>query len=448
MPPEASDKMNRRLNRPGIAVLLLALGLRSVIAVGLDAKPIQDFWSYLARAQNLRVHGTYGPFPGMSDAAYPPAYPLLLSGIIGVGSDPAQAGRWLNVALGGVTVLLTGILAGLLGGQRVALLALILAATAPRALLQTAVLASENLFSPLLLLLLLLAAGPRQGEGGMGRAAAAGFVCGLLALTRAVGYGLFLVWPLAGWGCGRGWRKIARETALVLLVQHLVLMPWAVRNAISLGAPRLLTTTGGINLFIGNHEGATGGWVPWQEALRREVSGVDALPPPAVDEAAGRAARRWIAANPGRALALYARKLGTMLFEGDEYVLFYSVTGRGGAPLPRVVDVLEEGHPARRHATSLRWALDGWLVVLVLLVCVGMTGSPGVARPGSPPGVARLVLMTAAYFPLSAAVFLASTRFRWPAVDLLVVLAAVGLDRLLSRPSPGQTSGRSRGQIG
>jgi 4-amino-4-deoxy-L-arabinose transferase-like glycosyltransferase len=428
------------------ALALTALAARLLTIAWIPAQPVDDFWSYLARARNLAETGLYGPLPGYPDAAYPPAYPLLLTVAHALRIDALVAAKLLNALLGTASVVLTALLGRKLAGDAVGWVAGGLAVLHPRSLLAAVILASENLFAPLLLGLLLVLVTAVRRSRAIPLAGLAGGIVGLLALTRAVGYPLGVLWPLVMLAGGRRWRPVVAETMLLLAIQHAVMLPWALRNAATLDRFTFLTSTGGINLYIGNSEGAQGGWYPWRPSLARAVPDLERRSVFGMDDAAATAARDWIRREPRRALRLYARKLGLILLPDESYVVFYSLTGRGFAPPVAERPVLVAAHPLGSAAATVVRGLTVWHWAVVVLGGGGAAWLLAMAigrRDRAQAAAIGALVAAASYFPLVAAVFLASTRFRWPMDDLLLVVSPV---LVVSLAYAARRSGRRAGE--
>lgn len=417
-----------------VLLALVGLALRVAVVLTVPTQPTSDSWSYFQRGTNLLHHGRYEALTGSPDASYPPGYPMALAAAMAVApaSGALAAARLLSCGLGFVSVLLVGLLGRRLFGSGAGLVAAGLLALYPRHLLQAAVLYSEHLFLPLLLLLLLVLVRAWGEPVAWRLAALAGGVAGLLTLVRPIGYLLGLLWIGQVLGRRRPRRLVLAEAALLLAMQHAVLLPWAIRNEVTLGRFSFLSSVGGIDLFIGNNPRATGGWMAWRPVLEEMEPAARHTRHGgfAVDALARRAALRWVRENPAAAARLYVRKLGQILAP-DGYLVTYAVTGTDLWPPFGGARALPDGHPAIALAPALRKLLDGSYVTLCALalaaVAFGVAArSRSRGRPDVP-DAALLPLVTAAYFPLVAAVFLSSSRFRWPAEELLLLLAAVGI---------------------
>ena len=410
------------------------------MVLAVPTRPTSDSWSYFQRAANVLHYGRYEALPGLPDASYPPGYPLALAAAMAVApaANALEAARLLSCSLGFVAILLIGFLGRRMFGATAGLFAAGLLALYPRHVLQSAVLFSEHLFLPLLLLLLTILVIAWDRPVAWRRAALAGCVAGLLALVRPIGYLLGLLWIAQVLAGRRRWKLILAEAVLLLGMQHAVMLPWAIRNHVTLKELSFLSSVGGIDLFIGNNPRATGGWMAWRPVLEEVEPAVrDAGHGGfAVDALARRAALRWIHENPAAAARLYVRKLGQIL-RPDAYLVTYAITGTDLWPPFGGTSALPAGHPAIALAPVLQKLLD-WTYAVTAALALAAVAFAAVARsrlPGRPavPGAVLLLLVTAAYFPLVAAVFLSSSRFRWPAEGLLLLLAAHALAMLAER---------------
>ncbi len=285
----------------------------------------------------------------------------------------------------------------------------------------TDLIASENLFAPLLLLFLLLAARRWTGAPSFRLAALAGASVGLLTLTRSVAYLLPLVWLAGLLGGAPQRRRVVAELALLLAVEHAILLPYAIHNRQSIGRFTFFSTVGGEGLFVGNNPRATGDWYPWIDDLERLHPGVSARGALAIDDAARQEATRWIRANPGRAAALYVRKLRLILTD-DSFVAGFTVLGER---------VLPGSHPLKAHPRAVRLGLRAAGLLLALAGLGGFVILVRRAREGSAVDRALAAGFAAAalYVPVVSAVIAVNGRYRWPSEDVIMPLAGMWLAR-------------------
>ncbi len=239
--------------QPGRALVLifgLAAGLRG-LAFWLSAQtPLAgDELEYYARA----VHQVMGPpLPDDSGRA-PGAIALYAAAFRGLGVS-VEAARAVNVLASSLTVLPAYWLGRAWGGARVGLWGAAAVAVYPTFIAFSHFLWSEPLYLFWLSCALAVLVSGR-GPASWGRIIVAGGLLGVSALTKESG--LIFVPLAAGW---IAWRerdtpwgaRWARGLGL-LLVSGLVVSPW-VAHINGPGLPlAVITRTGGMNLFIGNH---------------------------------------------------------------------------------------------------------------------------------------------------------------------------------------------------
>lgn len=205
-------------------------------AVSPDWTPRSDARQYVSLARSLAGgDGFASTFPGGSlhpTAFRPPLYPALLSVPTRVfGPDALWPGRLLAVLLGLVVIGLAVTFARRIAGDRAGLVAGLAVAVVPSLVANDTVTLSESLGLALLLGTLLALLDDR--------AVPAGALAGLLLLTRPNAYVVVLVVAVALWRTA-GWRR----ALLAVAVCSAVVAPWAVRNAVQVGTPRLVTSDG------------------------------------------------------------------------------------------------------------------------------------------------------------------------------------------------------------
>ena len=195
---------------------------------------------------------------------------------------------------------------------------------------------------------------------------------------------------------------------VVIAVALAVAAPWWIRNAITLGTFVPFTTSGGYNLAMGNHPGATGEVTDAAREGARAMLAVRPAGEVAIDRALGRAAFSWIAAHPVEAAAGWAQKLG------------YLVWVRPGA--------------GERYPRLLTWAYVLFPCVTTPLIAVGVWRAHPDAR--------RLLLVPAVALLATFAVFAVNMRYRFEADVLLAPFAVAGALHL-ARAWRGRARGAS-----
>ncbi|MFN8203294.1 MAG: glycosyltransferase family 39 protein [Solirubrobacteraceae bacterium] len=247
------------------AIALAALAARLVyalaVAPGLPARGDTLLYHFLANGI-ADGDGYVRPFSELMTgapvptAAYPPLYPLFLSVFSLVGLDSLDAHRAVSCLLGPVAVVLVGLLGRRLAGPRAGLIAAGLAAVYPQLVMVDGTVITEALYAPLIALILLLGYRLLDG-GGLGLAAALGAAIGLATLTRteAIALVVLLAIPLCVAAARRRVQPRARIrdalrpalplAAVAVAATALVLVPWVVRNAITMDRAIVFTSNSG-----------------------------------------------------------------------------------------------------------------------------------------------------------------------------------------------------------
>jgi 4-amino-4-deoxy-L-arabinose transferase-like glycosyltransferase len=380
-----------------LVILLGATVLRLVWIALFRAEPDSDFAWYVTHAATLARGGDYAD--GSQPTAYfPPGYPYFLSLVFrlaGIGPWPILLA---NIALQVLAIGLVYRLArDLFQSERVGRIALLMYALLPNNIAYSALPASENLFVPLMLLgaWLLL-----RGSRRWGWLIPAGLVIGAAALVRPqavlilVAY--FLVTLPGMLRARQGWRWLA-QGALVVALTVAVVLPWLARNAARLGKP-VMTTTGGLNLYIGHNRQASGTYMmtAWHRDTRARQGGELAI-----DAAFRRQAQAEMREQPLRALLLVPLRLFWLFafdMDGAQWVANSRPVGAG------------------------RPFLMGWMVlsqVAYMAVWAGAVLAWGAWRPLPWLGVAIIGAFTLVYLALYG-----MARYHQPMTPWLIMYAA------------------------
>ena len=407
------------------AILTCAFVLRLASILLIPTSPTSDFWSYFQRAASLADKGIYDAMVGRPDASYPPAYPLLLSVVFRLPVDRLLGAKLTNVGLGVVAVVLIFYITQSLVGESAGLVAAAILAVSPTQALLPILIASENLFTPLLFAwILLIISMPRSTR----TAFAAGLITGVLTLTRAIAVVLPLPWALAALSGKPGLRRFIAGLAAIGLGLAATLTPWAIRNAHTLGRPIFLTSTAGINLFIGNNPNAAGTWYQWTEDIETYDPDFTTKSIAEQDRIARNIAFRWLVQNPLDFMRLYLKKLASM-FANDQFVIDAGITAKAVSPPWPPIDALPSGHLLRSNPIPLILATNAYYWSLTVLQALGLAVILSKWRHLTPHKQAHwmLIISAALCFPIASAIFIASSRFRWPMSDLLIPIAALAL---------------------
>lgn len=394
--------------QPGIRcrdllVFLVATSVRLVFVWGqarfgwFDISSVTaDSHLYIALAESL-VRGQGLSIHGHPTAYVTPGYPLFLATLYAVGiSDPLGVGL-VQALLGGVTCVLVGRIADLVGGPRAALWAGLTGAVYPHFIFWTGYVLTETLFVFFVVVSLLnLAWLPVRLS--VFRAVGCGLLLGVTALVRPVILGFAVMVPL--WLLWIPQVTFLRRLVLATLLicaMTIPLLPWAFRNSMTLGSPVFTSTESGVVFYQGNSAGSTGG-------SRGYVSTEDYIPltiPPNFSEVEvnryhWQKSMEFLLAHPEAIPKLFIRKLANMW--RPTY---------GGA--------------SRRNVVILGGSY-------LCLMAFGLFGVMQSLRHGLPSPSTLILFVFIATFVAQHGVVTGMIRFRLPIEAAITVFAAIGLN--------------------
>lgn len=234
-----------------VFALALALRLLAIWISGPDAVAFRDGADYIAHASAVCSGGPY-PDRGNSPIFRPPGFPVFIAAATACHPDAVIAIKIGLAILDAATVVLIGLLAGLLWkDRRVVVLASAWAAFHPVFLLQVSDVRSEGLFTFLLTLALLLALDHHERRGRFDLWT--GIVSGVAALTRPSALAVipFLAAVrMTGGGAAR--RRRWRAAILVMLGAATPIAPWTARNLVRYGEVIVVNDAFGFNFWRGS----------------------------------------------------------------------------------------------------------------------------------------------------------------------------------------------------
>jgi tetratricopeptide (TPR) repeat protein len=405
-----------RFTPTAVAIFLFALALRFLHLFALRGSPFLEAKLGDAAAYDAWAHEiAHGAWLGDTVFYQAPLYPYFLGTLYAFVSVSPVVVRSLQAVLGALACALLASAGARLFSRGAGLAAgLFLATYAPSIFLETQ-LQKSVLDLVFVCLSLWLVTGLREAPGRP-RALALGLASGALVLARENALALAAVW--GAWlatlpGTSRS-RRVALAAAFAAGLAGL-LLPVALRNWWVGGEAHLTTSQLGPNLYIGNHPGAKGGYEPMRPGRgSAEFERQDATE--LAEAALGRplspaeVSAYWTArvvdfarSEPAAFLRLQLRKVG----------LFLSST--------ELVDS-EDQYTTAEHSWVLR--VTGWLGrfgVLAPLALLGVFVSWPRRRE------LWWLYAAIAVYAASVVIFYVFSRYRYPAVPFLTLLAGAGL---------------------
>lgn len=396
-----------------ISAAWLGLGLRLILALGLDVTPTSDSGWYHARALEMLDTGQYAE-NGIPTAYWPVGYPAFLAAVMGVFGRSVLACKLANVLLSGLCLWLVYRWSRqrwpdqpLAAAGAVTLLALY-----PNQIAHSGILLTEPLFTALLLGMCVVAGAGRSVWHVVG----AGLLAGIATLVKTQTLLLAPVLLLLLWTSRWRFADLRTATGLVVVATAAMLLtigPWTWRNHQVFGAFIPVSTNGGMSLLSGNNPSMT-------LDLRNEFAEDDDLvrsvrfsvaDQVAADHRARAAAWNWMRENPGRFIALMPKKfLRLWLWDGEAEWAYQ----RGYASY----DDRQFAFRAVRGINQLYY-----FAAILILVGIGFRG-----HDWRDPAQWQVPLMLA-YFSMLCLVFSGQSRYHAPLMPFVFAIVAHALVR-------------------
>ena len=413
-----------------LAALAIRLGFVAALPGQLDLRDAADYDRHAVSIAGGEGYPSAAA-PGRPTAYRPPGYPYFLAGVYrlaGVSDaapdDRVAAARITQALLGATIVALCALLARRLLPDRESapVIAAALAAVWLPLVLVGSVIASEPLFTVLVLAATVAALEHRRGEHALRWAALAGVLAGLAALTRS--NGIVLVAPLmvAVWTVRpRLSARALAAPAIVAVAAALVVAPWLIRNAVVFDAfVPIATQTGPALAGTYNDTARTdpefpGAWrvlndVPEYREIYRDKPRV---PEPVLDRRLRDAALRFAGRHPAYVLEVGVRNT----------MRLFDLAGLRTTRRTAEAIGIERG-----------WATASavWCWAALALALAGVIAARGRLGSWAIWAVPALLVLSVVFLNVE------SPRFRTPIEPFLIVAAAAALGALVSA-----TAGRS-----
>lgn len=389
--------------KPICWILISALLVRLGWVLYTPALPTSDFATYDGLAHRLLQGLKY------TTAYHSPGYPFVLAGLYGLFGDKLLVPKLANVVMGVLICLFTYLIATMLFDKRVALVASAIVALLPSHILYSGLLASETLFTCLMLAgTTLFLYGLKRESGGWLLMVLSGCVLGLAALVRAIALFLPGMWMLF-----LLWRRYpVKQTILNILAVGLatavVFTPWIMRNY-ALSGRIVIQTNGGVNWLLGFNDRANGHYVGQVRLEFEEEAREMGLDEFQADALAYRRAFQFIREHPLRAMALVPLKW-FHLFKHDASAVVWNFV-----------------EPSRPYSKVLWYTLvfvaQAYYMVLLVLTLVGFVSlrRPDVHYPDH-----VLALGFVLYWLAFHALGIGVDRFHLPLLPILAMYGALG----------------------
>lgn len=428
-----------------IAIALLAAALRLGWALAVPVVPVSDSHAYDTFARNIAAGVGMAWEPGRPTAYWPVGTPALYAAIYAVLGASYVPIVVLNIALGVAIAVFTAILGARWFGSFAGRAAGIVLACWPSHIQFTTILASELPFTFLIvagtwtwITMHEAAVRGHPHRRLLARAAVCGVIFALASLVRPTA--LLIPAVLAGleFLTLRHRLRTLASAAACFIVMGLCIAPWAYRNTTLFGELVLISTNGGVNLWMGNNPRTTGQYQPELPAA------------PGMNEAAWNQMHKdqavaFIREDPAAFVRRSAIK-AVRLHDRETIGVAWNKGGLTAAFPSRFADQPEsEAGPARTHEQR------GATRALKLGSSVYWYGVLGLAVLGVPVMLRRGPLWLAinhpatvmwAYFIAVHAVLVYQDRYHFPATPFMATIAGLtlswGIGRVRREPAPAR----------
>jgi len=286
-------------------------GLHGPILVGLILKvlwvvfcpnlPSSDQAIYHHGAINILAGNGFVTVDGSPEAFWPAGYSAILVPFYWAIGPVPFAASVANLFLSLATSIGAALLIGDLWGRRASEIGSWILALHPSLILYTTCTASENAFLVGTVWFALAALRAGAGKKAWGWLVVASIAFSLTLHVRGTILLLLPLAPVVFLLQARPWRTFVSRGLVFILVSGLLMIPWSLRNQEEFGKFTPLSLNGSSNLWMGNHEGATGGYAPLPAK-------VDDLPIVEREKLLGDEAKAFILDDPVRYLGLCIRR--------------------------------------------------------------------------------------------------------------------------------------------
>ena len=393
------------------ALFVLTLSLRLGFALVWPQTPFSDGGWYVARATELAAGLGYQE-AGHPTAFWPVGFPALLAAAIRLTGSATTAVLAVNLAGAAATLALMLWFANKIGvppiGARIA--GLLYALYPAHIVYAGAPLSETSSTAVSIVAFALLVAGMRRWP----LLVLSGLVFGAATLMRAQ----MMLFPAGAIVAillvdrSIGWRRGALAAGIIHLSLAATILPWTLRNQRELGAPVLVSTNGGVALFTGAYDGATGDWTGWENTPAWNKSGIPFSQrverQVELDRRFKTLAKGWIAAHPARWTALGFKKMALVWRKDSD--AFWS---------------MHQSYPDQERRWTIVALVDQlyYLALLALAVPALVVGGCGLIRRNGDRARLALLGVMPAFATLTAFGFTGQTRYHYPVMPFVIVAA-------------------------
>jgi hypothetical protein len=404
------------------ATIILVVILRLLWICNIPVEPTSDFLDYFNLGRELLQKGVYER-NGLPTAYRPPGYPLFLCALFWFTGPSILAAKVANVFMAVIYTIVLFFLGRQSGkflsgnpkiANKIGLSAALFYAISPNFIFTSALIASENLFSPLLAagLLLLVWENQRLGTGDAFNVTAiilllaAGLCLGAASLCRAIALLLpivFLIWYRI---TGVGFKTAFIRVILVCGGMAIAVLPWTIRNYVIFQKFVPISTNGGANFYVGHNPTRRLRYYPKDPGLQLVAKNEIEM-----NREGYKRGWEYISKHKSETLMESFKKLELLFSTSFRFSLSYSKPGIGA--LTNLTNY------ERMDLLYNMIVIHDWYYYFLFFGSI-----VALFYPGQMSVVERLIWLVFLYWVLIHIVFFAKGRFRFPIETLMPLIVA------------------------
>ena len=254
------------LKHPYVKIIFIALLLRILWAIAVPVIPIADSHAYDVFAQNLANGNGYGWGENNLTSYWPPGTSFVYAIFYFIFGHHYLPIIIFNLALSAITIWATMSLAEAWFNLRIAIISGLILAFWPAQIQFTTVLASELLFTALVMIGLWL--WQKETFTLRSRAIGVGVIIGMTSYVKPTALLIPFLLLFFRVIATREIFKTCIATLVMLLIMALIIAPWSYRNSQLYGELTLISTNSGANLWMGNNPNSNGGYMKLPEEVK------------------------------------------------------------------------------------------------------------------------------------------------------------------------------------
>lgn len=412
-----------------IAIVFLGFVLRLAYVIFVPTQPVSDFGSYQNFAVNIIKNGVYG-FGTTPSSIYSPGMSFFLTIIYYIFGIHIIYAKLAQVILGTLSIILLYFIAEKIFTDNVAIISALLLAIFPTQIEFTSILATENIFTFLILLcFFLILVVDRASKFYYPCLFIAGMALGWAILVRPVAVLLPLLLlamiilkdhPINK----QSIKSISKITIIFLIGVALLVVPWCVRNY-ELYDHFNISSNSGINFWIGNNENSTGVYMLMVPMINDTLGNVYNLTEFQRDDLYAQQAKKYIITHPLQTLVMDVKKI-FILYGSSDSGLYWSMMASGVITNPDLLSKFIQFSPLLYALTNGFY----YFILLLAIISIPMIIGDMIKNKRY---LAMVIFAYLFYFSLMYSISMSDDRYNFNLLPMLGILSAYTIVKIMER---------------